>query len=90
MCTTVYEPGVHVQICGLKWSPCGQQLASGGNDNQLCIWDASFRLVHKVNAHQVGGEDAAWKGEGGGVDEGRESGASMCVCVLASGALALG
>lgn len=42
-----------VQICGLKWSSCGQQLASGGNDNALCIWDANFRLVHKVNAHQV-------------------------------------
>jgi WD40 repeat protein len=37
----------------MKWSPCGQQLASGGNDNMLCIWDVNFRLVHKINAHQV-------------------------------------
>jgi len=30
----------HVQeICGLKWNSEGTQLASGGNDNQCCIWD---------------------------------------------------
>ncbi len=28
-------------MCGLKWSPEGHQLASGGNDNFLCIWDAA-------------------------------------------------
>jgi len=32
----------HVQeVCGLAWSPDGTQLASGGNDNRLCIWDAA-------------------------------------------------
>lgn len=32
--------GVHEQeICGLKWSPDGSQLASGGNDNLLCVWE---------------------------------------------------
>lgn len=30
------------EVCGLKWSPDGTQLASGGNDNMLCIWDASM------------------------------------------------
>ena len=30
----------HLQeVCGLKWSPDGGTLASGGNDNMLCIWD---------------------------------------------------
>jgi len=29
------------EVCGLKWSPDGTQLASGGNDNLLCIWDAA-------------------------------------------------
>jgi cell division cycle protein 20 (cofactor of APC complex) len=29
------------EVCGLKWSPDGSQLASGGNDNLLCIWDAA-------------------------------------------------
>jgi cell division cycle 20, cofactor of APC complex len=28
------------EVCGLKWSPDGQTLASGGNDNLLCLWDA--------------------------------------------------
>lgn len=28
------------EVCGLEWSPDGQQLASGGNDNLIHIWDA--------------------------------------------------
>ena len=27
------------EVCGLKWSPDGTQLASGGNDNTCAIWD---------------------------------------------------
>ena len=27
------------QVCGLRWSPWGTQLASGGNDNLLNVWD---------------------------------------------------
>jgi len=27
------------EVCGLKWAPAGIQLASGGNDNHLNIWD---------------------------------------------------
>lgn len=29
-----------LEVCGLEWSPSGQQLASGGNDNALCVWDS--------------------------------------------------
>lgn len=29
------------EVCGLKWSPDGTQLASGGNDNLLAIWDVN-------------------------------------------------
>eukprot|EP00002_Diphylleia_rotans_P033672 TRINITY_DN7180_c0_g1_i2.p1 TRINITY_DN7180_c0_g1~~TRINITY_DN7180_c0_g1_i2.p1 ORF type:complete len:501 (+),score=97.83 TRINITY_DN7180_c0_g1_i2:269-1771(+) len=29
------------EVCGLKWSPDGLQLASGGNDNVLNIWNAN-------------------------------------------------
>eukprot|EP00941_MAST-03F_sp_MAST-3F-sp1_P003620 g3620.t1 len=28
------------EVCGLAWSPDGCTLASGGNDNMLCLWDA--------------------------------------------------
>lgn len=27
------------EVCGLKWSFDDQQLASGGNDNKLYIWN---------------------------------------------------
>ncbi|GAM17015.1 hypothetical protein SAMD00019534_001900, partial [Acytostelium subglobosum LB1] len=29
------------EVCGLKWSPNGQQLASGGNDNIVNVWDVN-------------------------------------------------
>lgn len=29
------------EVCGLQWSPDGSRLASGGNDNMVCIWNAS-------------------------------------------------
>jgi cell division cycle protein 20 (cofactor of APC complex) len=32
--------GHNAEVCGLKWSPDGALLASGANDNALCIWDA--------------------------------------------------
>ncbi|KAG2428164.1 hypothetical protein HXX76_011844 [Chlamydomonas incerta] len=52
---------VHEQeVCGLEWSLCGQQLASGGNDNVLAIHDASFRLCHKVQAHSAAVKALAW------------------------------
>lgn len=52
---------VHEQeVCGLKWSPSGQQLASGGNDNLLCIFDAGFRLQHRIAAHQAAVKALAW------------------------------
>lgn len=28
------------EVCGLKWRPDGELLASGGNDNVVNIWDA--------------------------------------------------
>ncbi|KAI8818765.1 WD40 repeat-containing protein [Fimicolochytrium jonesii] len=31
-------------VCGLKWRPDGMFLASGGNDNQVVIWDARSSL----------------------------------------------
>ena len=31
--------GHQQEVCGLKWAPWGTQLASGGNDNLLNVWD---------------------------------------------------
>ena len=30
----------NLEVCGLQWSPDGSKLASGGNDNLVCIWNA--------------------------------------------------
>ena len=32
------------EVCGLKWSLDGCQLASGGNDNRMCIWEMTSSL----------------------------------------------
>jgi len=57
--------GQHSQeVCGLKWSPSGQQLASGGNDNLLHIWDAQSisnrTYVHRLEHHQAAVKALAW------------------------------
>jgi cell division cycle protein 20 (cofactor of APC complex) len=30
------------EVCGLKWNDDGSCLASGGNENYLCLWDAAM------------------------------------------------
>jgi cell division cycle 20, cofactor of APC complex len=30
------------EVCGLKWNDDGTCLASGGNENYLCLWDAAM------------------------------------------------
>jgi cell division cycle protein 20 (cofactor of APC complex) len=34
--------GHQQEVCGLAWSFDGMTLASGGNDNMLCFWDAAM------------------------------------------------
>ena len=29
------------EVCGLRWSTDGRHLASGGNDNIVCLWNPS-------------------------------------------------
>jgi cell division cycle protein 20 (cofactor of APC complex) len=53
--------GHEQEVCGLKWSPNGTQLASGGNDNLLMIWDAANdRPTHRITAHQAAVKALAW------------------------------
>jgi cell division cycle 20-like protein 1 (cofactor of APC complex) len=40
------------EVCGLKWSPDGRELASGGNDNKLFVWHPSHNNpVLRFNEH---------------------------------------
>lgn len=55
------------EVCGLKWSPSGQQLASGGNDNLLHIWDAAAAstqgpspYLHRLDEHRAAVKALAW------------------------------
>jgi cell division cycle 20, cofactor of APC complex len=38
------------EVCGLRWSPDGTMLASGANDNTLCLWDAATSSSAGVRA----------------------------------------
>ncbi|MFS7920233.1 putative transcription factor WD40-like family [Helianthus anomalus] len=54
----------HQEVCGLKWSASGQQLDSGGNDNDLHIWDRSVASVNSPSPwlHRLEDHTAAVKG----------------------------
>nr|XP_043617375.1 cell division cycle 20.2, cofactor of APC complex-like [Erigeron canadensis] len=59
--------GHHQEVCGLKWSASGQQLASGGNDNLLHIWDRSMastnaltQYLHRLEDHTAAVKALAW------------------------------
>ncbi|KAL5966482.1 hypothetical protein TSMEX_005857 [Taenia solium] len=57
----------HLEVCGLQWSPDDRFLASGGNDNLVCIYSASeaFKLSggrpdHVFNEHMAAVKAIAW------------------------------
>ena len=59
--------GHHQEVCGLKWSASGTQLASGGNDNLLHIWDRSVassnsptQWLHRLEDHTAAVKALAW------------------------------
>ncbi|KAK3037639.1 hypothetical protein RJ639_030416 [Escallonia herrerae] len=37
------------EVCGLKWSESGRQLASGGNDNLLFVWNIAMASTNSAN-----------------------------------------
>nr|XP_043619845.1 cell division cycle 20.1, cofactor of APC complex-like [Erigeron canadensis] len=69
--------GHNQEVCGLKWSPSGQQLASGGNDNLVYIWNlSSNQRVHRFSGHTSAVKALDWcpfqrnlLASGGGVDD---------------------
>lgn len=55
------------EVCGLQWSPDDRYLASGGNDNLVCIYSANgaFTLAggrpdHVFNEHAAAVKAVAW------------------------------
>lgn len=49
------------EVCGLKWSPDNQYLASGGNDNRLHVWNMqSLSPVQTYNDHSAAVKAIAW------------------------------
>ena len=49
------------EVCGLKWSYDDQQLASGGNDNQLFVWNAhSSSPALRCGEHTAAVKAIAW------------------------------
>ncbi|KAG0475290.1 hypothetical protein HPP92_014976 [Vanilla planifolia] len=62
--------GHQQEVCGLKWSGSGKQLASGGNDNLLHVWDLSMsssnrgsnenQWLHRFEGHNAAVKALAW------------------------------
>ena len=49
------------EVCGLKWSFDGTQLASGGNDNKLMVWTHhSNQPLMKCSHHTAAVKAIAW------------------------------
>ena len=49
------------EVCGLKWSFDGQQLASGGNDNKLFVWSPhSTNPLLRFNEHTAAVKAISW------------------------------
>ncbi|KAJ3088549.1 Long chain acyl-CoA synthetase 7 peroxisomal [Quaeritorhiza haematococci] len=50
-----------MKVCGLKWSPEEGQLASGGNDNKLLVWDKMNEVpTLKFTEHQAAVKAISW------------------------------
>ncbi|CAO0800914.1 unnamed protein product [Mucor circinelloides] len=49
------------EVCGLKWNPEGTMLASGGNDNNLLVWDSHENsIAHRFSQHIAAVKAIAW------------------------------
>ncbi|ONK76913.1 uncharacterized protein A4U43_C02F1190 [Asparagus officinalis] len=53
--------GHRSEVCGLKWSHDDRELASGGNDNQLLVWNQhSQHPILKFTEHTAAVKAIAW------------------------------
>ncbi|GIX90409.1 hypothetical protein CDAR_77231 [Caerostris darwini] len=53
--------GHRQEVCGLKWSPDNQHLASGGNDNKLYVWNmSSLSPIQTYTEHLAAVKAIAW------------------------------
>ncbi|KAI8986985.1 WD40-repeat-containing domain protein [Pilobolus umbonatus] len=49
------------EVCGLKWNAEGTMLASGGNDNNLMIWNSHENIItHRFNQHIAAIKAISW------------------------------
>jgi|SRR6201996_2784245 cell division cycle 20-like protein 1 (cofactor of APC complex) len=49
------------EVCGLKWNPDDGQLASGGNDNSLMVWEKlNAEPTYKWREHQAAVKAISW------------------------------
>eukprot|EP00298_Acanthocystis_sp_HF-20_P013696 c20471_g3_i2.p1 GENE.c20471_g3_i2~~c20471_g3_i2.p1 ORF type:complete len:545 (-),score=252.45 c20471_g3_i2:10-1644(-) len=57
------------EICGLRWSPDGKYLASGGNDNKLLLWSPSdhTRPIYRYAEHTAAVKAIAWSPHESGI-----------------------
>jgi len=49
------DGGHSAEVCGLSWDRSGRYLASGGNDNVVCVWEPSSRSSASAAASSNGG-----------------------------------
>lgn len=49
--------GHEQEVCGLKWNEDGSTLASGGNENYLCIWDAAVSRRNSATQQRQSDDD---------------------------------
>lgn len=49
------------EVCGLKWNTEDNQLASGGNDNRLIVWDGmNEQQLYRFTDHKAAIKAIAW------------------------------
>ncbi|GMN54684.1 hypothetical protein TIFTF001_023797 [Ficus carica] len=78
--------GHRLEVCGLKWSASGQQLASGGNDNLVFVWDRSAassnsptQWLHRLEDHNAAVRALAWCPFQGNLLASGGGGADQCI-----------